>query len=329
MVLGASADIEEKPLSLAEVERPSPGAGQILVEVAVCGVCHTDLHTVEGDLDVPSFPLIIGHQIVGRVAELGPEVSGWKRGDRVGIPWLWRSCGRCRQCLAGRENLCENPRFTGLHVDGGYAEYMVADAAFANRIPDEFDDVHAAPLLCAGIIGFRSLRLSGYRPGGTLALFGFGASAHIALQLAVADGSRVAVYSRSREHLDLAARLGAKWCGHTGEHPPFPVESAVTFAPVGRIVTDALNVVDRGGTVAINAVHMSPIPEIEYPRIYHERTIRSVANATREDASSFFEAAAAARVQTETTEFALEEANHALMRLKRSEVQGAAVLRIH
>jgi alcohol dehydrogenase, propanol-preferring len=300
----------------------------VLIEVSVCGVCHTDLHTVEGELTPTELPRIIGHQIVGRVAETGEDVEGWKVGDRIGVPWLASSCGRCRHCLGGNENLCERARFTGLHVDGGYAEFTVAEAAYGTPLPSEFDDAHAAPLLCAGIIGFRSLRLSGYRKGKTLALFGFGASAHIALQLAVADGSRVAVYSRSESHRRLARELGASWCGESGEQPPFPVECAVTFAPVGSIVADALAILDRGGTVAINAVHMSAIPELAYEALYHERTIRSVANATRRDAAEFFEAAARAGLRTEVTEFGLEQANEVLERLKRSEVQGAAVLRV-
>lgn len=328
MVLNRFSDVDERPLVLTDVDKPAAGAGQVLIEVAVCGVCHTDLHTVEGELSPVELPRIIGHQIVGRVAAVGDGVGGWRVGDRIGVPWLSSTCGRCRQCIAGRENLCENARFTGLHIDGGYAEYAVAEAEYGTAIPEDLDDSHAAPLLCAGIIGYRSLRLSGYGPGKTLALFGFGASAHIALQIAVADGSRVAVYSRSEDHRRLARDLGASWCGETGERPPFPVECAVTFAPVGAVVAEALAVLDRGGTVAVNAVHMSPIPVIPYERLYHERTIRSVANATRRDAAEFFDAAARADVRTEVTEFSLERANEVLGRLKRSEIQGAAVLRV-
>ncbi len=328
MLLSRAGDVSSRPLTLAEMDNPVLGPRQILIEVTVCGVCHTDLHTVEGELPVPDLPRIVGHQIVGRVAGLGPEVAEWKIGERAGVPWLSRSCGQCRFCLSGRENLCETARFTGLHIDGGYAEYAVAEADYASRLPDTFEDAEAAPLLCAGIIGFRSLRLADYEKGKTLALFGFGASAHIALQLAVADGARVAVFSRSEEHLDLARRLGAAWCGQAGELPPFPIESAVTFVPVGKVVISALSVLDRGGTLAINAVHMSPIPELPYEKIYHERTVRSVTNATREDAESFYRAAVRARLRTEISEFPLESANEVLTKLKASAIQGAAVLRV-
>jgi len=328
MLLSRPGDISARPLTLEEVADPVVGPRQILIEVTVCGVCHTDLHTVEGELSVPHLPRIVGHQIVGRVAKLGPGVTEWKMGERVGVPWLGSSCGRCRFCLSGRENLCDAARFTGLHIDGGYASYAVARADYACRLPATFDDAAAAPLLCAGIIGFRSLRLADYEKGKSLALFGFGASAHIALQLAVADGARVAVFTRSEEHSDLAKRLGAAWCGRAGDLPPFPVESAVTFAPVGQVVLSALSVLDRGGTLAINAVHMSPIPELPYEKIYHERTVRSVTNATREDAEAFFRAAVDAGVRTQVSEYPLESANEVLAKLKASTIQGAAVLRV-
>ena len=328
MVLEQPADIFTNPLHEKDLPVPSIGPRELLLKIRVCGLCHTDLHTIEGELPLPRLPLIPGHQIVATVERIGDQVTRFKTGDRVGVPWLNRTCGTCKYCRAGKENLCENARFTGYHVDGGFAEYSVVHEDFAYRIPDVFDDEHAAPLLCAGIIGYRSLRLSEIQPGGRLGLFGFGASAHIAIQIAVHWGCEVYVFSRSAEHRQLAEKLGATWTGRAGDRPPKPLDSAIIFAPVGRIVHDALAALDKGGTLAINAIYMSPIPELEYAKIYHERTVRSVANSTRQDGTELLRVAAEVPVRTEVETFPLSEANRALQLLKESKIQGAGVLRI-
>jgi propanol-preferring alcohol dehydrogenase len=320
--------VEESPLSLRDLPTPQPGPGEILLRVRACGVCHTDLHTVEGELALPRLPVVPGHQVVGTVAEVGEGVRTFRPGDRVGVPWLYSSCGTCAFCRRGEENLCENAQFTGLHVDGGYAEYMVARADFAYPIPEHFSDAEAAPLLCAGIIGYRSLRLSEVKPGERLGLFGFGASAHLAIQVARHWGCEVFVFTRSEEHRRLAQDLGAAWTGAPDQEPPAPLDRAILFAPAGHLVHNVLRALRRGGTLAINAIHMSPIPELPYALLYWERTIRSVANSTRRDAQEFLQVAAEIPVQTTVEEYPLEEANRALAQLKRGQVRGAAVLRI-
>ncbi|GAB4533017.1 MAG: zinc-dependent alcohol dehydrogenase family protein [Anaerolineae bacterium] len=328
MLLSAPAPIEESPLGLAELPRPEPGPGQVRIRVRVCGVCHTDLHTVEGELELSKLPVVPGHQIVGVVDALGEGVTRFRPGDRVGVPWLHQACGQCDYCQRGDENLCESARFTGLHVDGGYAEYMLAPADFAYPIPDIFDDAQASPLLCAGIIGYRSLRLSEIQPGQRLGLYGFGASAHIAIQIARHWGCQVYVFTRAESHRRLARELGAVWVGDARDDPGVRLHSSITFAPVGWIVSEALRVLDKGGTLAINAIHMSPIPELPYDLIYHERTLRSVANSTRQDAEELLRVAAEIPIRTEVHTFPLEEANHVLRLLKASRIDGAAALLI-
>ncbi len=328
MVLPGPAPIEQSPLQLTELPQPQPGAGQIRIRVRVCGVCHTDLHTVEGELALPRLPLVPGHQIVGTVDVLGEGVTRFRIGDRVGVAWLHQSCGQCEYCRRGDENLCESGRFTGLDVDGGYAEYALASAAFAYPIPDMFTDEEASPLLCAGIIGYRALRLSEVQPGQRLGLYGFGASAHIAIQIARHWDCQVYVFTRSQSHRQLARALGAVWAGDARDDPGPRMHSSITFAPVGWIVPQALRVLDRGGTLAINAIHMSPIPEMPYQLIYHERTVRSVANSTRQDAEELLHIAAEIPIKTEVRTFPLEEANQALQALKASQIDGAAALRL-
>ena len=328
MVLPGPAPIEQSPLQLTELPQPQTGAGQIRIRVRVCGVCHTDLHTVEGELALPRLPLVPGHQIVGTVDVLGEGVTRFRIGDRVGVAWLHPSCGQCEYCRRGDENLCESGRFTGLHVDGGYAEYTLAPAAFAYPIPDIFTDEEASPLLCAGIIGYRALRLSEVQPGQRLGLYGFGASAHIAIQIARHWDCQVYVFTRSQSHRQLARALGAVWAGDARDDPGPRMHSSITFAPVGWIVPQALRVLDRGGTLAINAIHMSPIPEMPYQLIYHERTVRSVANSTRQDAEELLHIAAEIPIKTEVRTFPLEEANQALQALKASQIDGAAALRL-
>ncbi len=326
MVLRAPQRVEDSLLVLSEVPDAWPEAGQVRLRVRACGVCHTDLHTVEGELQAPRMPLIPGHQIVGVVDAVGPGAPRFEVGERVGVGWLAWTCGECEFCRQGLENLCPQARFTGLHVDGGYAESVVVNEDFAYAIPEAFSDTDAAPLLCAGIIGYRSLRLSQIQPGGRLGLYGFGASAHVAIQVARHWGCQVYVFSRGEEHRRLAEELGAAWAGLAEDTPPVALDAAVIFAPAGRLVPLALSHLRSGGTLAINAVYMSPIPEFRYELIYGERLLRSVANFTRQDAQEFLQLAAEIPVRTEVQLFHLREANEALQRLKRGEIRGSAVL---
>lgn len=328
MVLRQPGAAESRPLVLRDVQVPTTGPGEILIHVRACGVCHTDVHIVEGDLPPQKTPLIPGHQVIGVVEQIGEGVTRVARGARVGVPWLYASCGHCEHCRNDRENLCEEITFTGYHVDGGYAEFMVANADFAYAVPDRFDDLVAAPLLCAGLIGYRSLKLAEVRPGSRVGLFGFGASAHLAIQVARYWGCEVYVFSRSAAHRRLASDLGAAWVGESGDRPPRPLDSAVVFAPSGRVVVDALRHLARGATLAINAIHLDGIPEFDYQLLYWERTVRSVSNSTRRDAEEFLPLAAAIPVEIVTAAFPLEGANEALAALKRGEITGAAVLDI-
>lgn len=334
MVLKRPQPITAEPLSIEEVPLPEPGAGQIRVRVLTCGVCHTDLHTVEGDLELPRLPVIPGHQIVAVVDKVGPG-SGrsqnggrFQVGDRVGIAWLNWTCGECHYCRNDLENLCPNARFTGLHSDGGYAQYAVVNQDFAYSIPELFSDTAAAPLLCAGIVGYRALRLSSVKPGQNLGLYGFGASAHLVIQVARYWDCTVYVFTRSEEHCQLARDLGAVWTGGAEDECPAPLDGSVLFAPAGWIVPLALGHLRPGGTLAINAIHMSPIPEMDYNLIYGERVLRSVANFTRQDAHDFLQLAAEIPIQTETESFKLSQANEVLRKLKESEIRASAVLQI-
>jgi alcohol dehydrogenase, propanol-preferring len=326
MQLAATAPIEERPLQAVSLPRPSPAAGQIRLKVSTCGVCHTDLHTVEGDLPLPALPLIPGHQVVGIVDALGEGATRHRPGDRLGVAWLNWSCGRCTFCLGGLENLCPDARFTGLQAPGGYADYLVVDEGFAFPLPSQFSDEAAAPLLCAGIVGYRALRLSGIKPGGRLGLYGFGASAHLVIQVARFWACDVYVFSRSAAHHRHAQELGATWAGSAEEQPPQALDAAVSFAPAGWIIPLALAHLRPGGTLAVNAIHTSPIPEMPYRLIYGERVLRSVANFTREDAANFLELAARIPVRTDVAVYPLTAANEVLQRLKASEIRGAAVL---
>lgn len=321
--------LEDRPLQLRDVPVPEPGLGQVRVRVRACAVCRTDVHIAEGELP-PVRPWVIpGHQIVGVVDALGEgadRVPGVAPGRRVGVPWLMATCGHCAYCLEGRENLCEHARCTGYHEHGGFAPFVVVPADAVVPLPDRYGDVEAAPLLCAGLIGYRSLKVAGVRPGDSLALFGFGASAHIALQLARAWGCRVAVFSRSAHHRRLAEELGAAWTGQVGERPPFAVARAITFAPAGWLVPEALRVLRRGGTLAINAVHMDAIPAFDYGLLYWERQVSSVANLTRQDAREFMELADRIPLRVHAEPVPFDEAPDALVRVKRGAVQGALVL---
>ncbi len=326
MLLRHTGPVETAPLEAVELPDPRPGSGEVRIRVRACGVCHTDLHTVEGELRLPRLPLIPGHQIVGVVDEVGDGVGHLELGRRVGVGWLGWACGVCAFCRSGRENLCERAQFTGLHRDGGYAEYAVADARFVYRLPEGFSDVEAAPLLCAGIIGYRALRLSGVQPGQNLGLYGFGASAHIVLQIARHWGCRVYVFTRGAGHRALARELGAVWAGGAEDDAGARMHASIIFAPAGALVPQALAALEKGGTLALAGITMSDIPQMPYDLLYHERTVRSVANSTREDALGLLEAAAQVPVRTEVETYPLGDANRALQRLKARQVQGAAVL---
>lgn len=327
MVLDQPNDVSTGPLLLRDRPIPIPKTGQVLVKIHVCGVCRTDLHVVEGELPDIRLPLIPGHQAVGTVVHLGSGVSDVKEGHRVGIAWLQGTCGRCDFCTSGRENLCLQAKFTGYQVDGGYAEYAAVSARFAYPIPPIFSDEEAAPLLCAGIIGYRALRLSGIKPGQRLGLYGFGASAHIAIQIARHWGCQVYVSSLKPEHQNLARQLGAVWVGGATDMPPDKLHGSIIFAPAGELVPPALRALDRGGTLALAGIHMSPIPSLDYDRdVFGERVIRSVTANTRQDGIDLLREAAAIPIKPHTVSFPLVEANRALQELKAGSFQGAAVL---
>lgn len=329
MLLKEPCPIVEKPLVMAEVAKPTPGAKEVCLKVLTCGICHTDLHIVEGELPSKKLPIIPGHQIVGVVEAAGKKVTRFRVGDKVGVAWLHSTCGKCQFCLKGKENLCEKARFTGYDVNGGYAEYAVVSEDFAYTIPKGFSDIEAAPLLCAGVIGFRALRLSEIEKGGRLGLFGFGASAHIVIQIAKHWGCQVFVFTRSEEHRKLARDLGAVWAGGADETPPAKMQSAIIFAPAGRLVVDALRVLEKGGTLSLAGIYMTRIPEMDYQEhLYYEKTVRSVANSTRKDAEDLLKLAAEIPVRVEVQEFPWEEANRSLLLLKQGKIQGAGVLRV-
>ncbi len=320
--------IDGWPLRCVEIDDLEPGPGEITIGVAACGVCRTDLQIVEGDLAARTLPIVPGHQVVGRVLRVGEGVSDWVAGERAGAAWLAGACGSCEYCRSGRENLCADAVFTGWDQDGGYAEQITVRSDYALRIPASFSDVDAAPLLCGGIIGYRSLKISGIRPGGRLGLYGFGASALLAMQVATHWGCDVFVATRSPLEQQRAIEMGAVWTGSYHDRPPVSLDAAVTFAPAGYVVVEALKSVARGGTVAINAIHLDRIPEFGYDLLWGERQIRSVANFTLDDAREFLDLAAEIPIRTVTDVYPLADANLALHRLKDGLVEGAAVLEV-
>ncbi|HEY1801980.1 MAG TPA: zinc-dependent alcohol dehydrogenase family protein [Terriglobales bacterium] len=324
-VLTSSQDISKRPLRIEQVAQPEPAAGQVLLRVWACGVCRTDLHIVEGELPQRCEALIPGHQIVGEVVK--GATAELAVGTRVGVSWIGGVDGKCWYCQHGMENLCDAPTFTGYTVNGGYAQYAVARADFVFPLPDALDDLHAAPLLCAGIIGFRSLRVADVRQGERVGLFGFGASAHLAIEVLKAWKCEVYVATRGESHQKLAASLGATWVGSEREKPPVELDRAVTFAPSGDVVIAALSSLRKGGVVAINAIHLDRIPEFDYDRLlWGERQMRSVANMTREDARDFLKIAAEIRLSPKVTQFSLDQANEALAAVKNDAIDGAAVI---
>ena len=316
---------EGEPLRMVERALPEPGPEELLVEVAACGICRTDLHIVDGDLSGP-MPIVPGHEIVGRVRALGGAVATYSVGDRVGVPWLGRTCGACLYCRSGRENLCDDPLFTGFSRDGGFATHVLADASFCLNIPDSYEDAEAAPLLCAGLIGYRALVMAG--DARSLGLYGFGAAAHILAQIAVWQGRRVHAFTRPGDESKqaFARSLGCLWAGGANEAAPEPLDAAIVFAPVGALVPTALKQLRKGGRVICAGIHMSEIPAFPYADLWGEREIRSVANLTRDDGRAFFELAVRAGVRTSTETFPLEAANAAMQRLRDGRIQGAAVL---
>jgi alcohol dehydrogenase, propanol-preferring len=327
-VLPIPAKIETNPLVYGEAPAPQPARGEVLVRIHYCGVCRTDLHVIEGELPLRKSPMIPGHQVVGEVEGLGESAHRFRIGARVGIAWLNHTDGVCEYCRSGAENLCDNPAFTGYTVDGGYAEYIVAPEDFVYPLPDAFAGEQAAPLLCAGIIGFRSLRLSGIKPGGRLGFYGFGAAAHVAIQVARHWNVEVYACTRDVRHQRLALELGAKWAGGTFAEPPVKLDAAIVFAPAGEIVPAALKALRKGGELVLGGIHMSPIPSFDYDLLYQERVIRSVANNTRRDGEDFLRVAAEIRIRSHVQLFSLPEANRALNALKNDAIPGAAVLRI-
>jgi propanol-preferring alcohol dehydrogenase len=325
-MFGMILDAPGRPLRPAEIPAPEPGPGEVLLRVEACGVCRTDLHVLDGELPDPSLPLVLGHQIVGAVTAVAGDFDGVALGDRVGVPWLGWTCGECRFCRSGRENLCERAEFTGYQRDGGYAEWAAADARFCFPIPADTPALEAAPLLCAGLIGYRSLKLAG--DGERLGLYGFGAAAHLVAQVARHEGRRVFAFTRPGdvEGQAFALEVGAAWAGGTDQPPPEPLDAAIIFAPAGDLVPVALRAVDRGGVVVCGGIHMSDIPSFPYEVLWEERVLRSVANLTRRDGVEFLDLARRIPVRTHVEAFPLAEANEALARLRAGRIRGAAVL---
>ena len=328
MVVATPAPIEQKPLELVELPIPHPGPGEILVRITACGVCRTDLHVVEGDLPPVRPRVVPGHQVVGRVEACGSGATRFRLGQRVGIAWLRQTCGTCTYCASGRENLCPEARFTGYHADGGYAEFAVVPERFAYPIPEPISDAEATPLLCAGIIGYRALRRAEVKPGCRLGLYGFGSSAHIAIQVARHWRCEVYVMTRDEKHRELARQLGAVWVGSASEKPPVPLDSAILFAPAGELVPPALEALDRGGTLAIAGIYLTDVPTLNYERhLFYEKNLRSVTANTRSDGEELLAIAAEIPIQPHTEVFPLEDANEVLRRLKVDGLQGTGVLR--
>ena len=335
MLLRQIAPIDSAPLELTDLPVPEPAAGEVRIRVQCCAVCRTDLHVIEGDLPQEKMPIIPGHQIVGTVDKLGAGDAGrgtggnrrLQIGQRVGVAWLRHTCGQCAFCTRGQENLCESARFTGYHADGGYAEYAVAPEDFVYRLPEAFSDVEAAPLLCSGIIGYRALRRCNLRPGGTLALYGFGSSAHVVIQIARHRGCQVYVVTRGENHRELARQMGAVWVGEDARAMPVKVDSAILFAPAGELVLPALEALNKGGTLSLAGIYMTPIPQMDYMRyVFYERDIHSVTCNTREDGRELLAEAARIPIRPHTTVYPLADANRALQDLKNDRISGTGVL---
>ena len=327
MVLNKQESLEKKPLSLKDLPVPEPGPSEVRIKVIVCGACRTDLHIVEGELPAHKLPLIPGHQIVGRVEKVGSAVIKWQGGERVGVPWLYKTCGKCKYCHRGQENLCTDALFTGYDVDGGFAEYTVAPEEFVYRLPENYADLEVSPLLCAGVIGYQAFSATGLTKG-KLGLFGFGSSAHIVIQVAVHKGFEVYVVSRTDKELALAQELGAKWVGHIDDDMGVLLDAGIVFAPSGELLVNSLKKLDKGGRIVSAGIYTTPLPGFDYSLIYPEKCLTSIAHTTRDNVRAFLKVAAEVKIRTQINEYPLEEANEALLNIKNSKVSGSTVLKI-
>ncbi|MEO0185990.1 MAG: zinc-dependent alcohol dehydrogenase family protein [candidate division WOR-3 bacterium] len=328
MVLEKQNILENHPLKLKEIPTSEPQGAEIRLKINVCGVCRTDLHIVEGELPAHKMPVIPGHQIVGRVDKLGEDAKKYKLGDRLGIPWLYKTCGKCRYCKSGRENLCNNPMFTGYDADGGFAEYVIVEEDFAYPLPENYNDIEVAPLLCAGVIGYQAFKATGLKDSGSLGLFGFGSSAHILLQLCNHLGIEVYVVSRTEKELKLAEKLGAKWTGRIDDDMETLLDAVIVFAPSGELLVRALEKIVKGGIVVSAGIYTTPLPGFDYSHIYPEKTLTSVAHTSRQNVRGFLSLAGNFKIRTEINEYRLEDANQALLNIKYSMVSGSSVLMI-
>lgn len=327
-MLEKQGPLEEHPLQLRDIPDPEPGHREVRIKVSVCGVCRTDLHVVEGELPARKLPLIPGHQIVGVIDHIGEGVTRWQGGERVGVPWLSRTCRRCKYCLSGRENLCDNAAFTGYDVDGGFAEYTIAADDFVYPLPKDYDDLEVAPLLCAGVIGYQALCATGLKDKGKLGLFGFGSSAHIVIQVAVHRGLEVYVVSRTDKELALARELGASWTGQIDEDMGVLLDAGIVFAPSGELLVDSLKKLDKGGKIVSAGIYTTPLPGFDYSLIYPEKCLTSIAHTTRANVSAFLDVASEFKIKTQVNLYKLEGANEALLAIKNSLVSGSTVLKI-
>lgn len=326
IVLEKQQYLEENPLRLKDVPIPEPRDDEMRIKINVCGVCRTDLHIVEGELPAHKMPVIIGHQIVGRVDKLGKRVSKWKIGDRVGVPWLYKTCGKCKYCKSGKENLCDNAMFTGYDANGGFAQYTVISQDFAYQLPENYSDTEVAPLLCAGVIGYQAFQATDLKDEGRLGLFGFGSSAHIIIQVAVHLGLEVYVVSRTQKELDLARKLGAKWVGQIGDDMGVLLDAGIVFAPSGELLVQSLKKLDKGGRIVSAGIYTTPLPGFDYSLIYPEKCLTSIAHTTRQNVSSFLNIAAKFKIKTQINEYKLEEAQNALLNIKNSKISGSTIL---
>lgn len=318
--------LEKHPLKLKEVPTPAPGPKDIRIEVNICGACRTDLHIIEGELPAHKLPLILGHQIVGRVEKAGSDVTLWKPGDRVGVPWLFKTCGTCKFCKSARENLCENALFTGYDADGGFAQFTIAQEDFVYRLPDKYSDIEAAPLLCAGVIGYQAFQKTGLTDRGKLGLFGFGSSAHIILQVANYLGLEVYVVSRTQEELDLAKQLGAVWTGHIDDDMGVLLDAGIVFAPSGELLVNALKKLEKGGRIVSAGIYTTPLPSFEYSLIWPEKCLTSIANTSRTSVRSFLRVASEFKITARVNEYPIADINQALLNIKHSKVSGSTIL---
>ncbi|MCK4941701.1 zinc-dependent alcohol dehydrogenase family protein [candidate division WOR-3 bacterium] len=328
IVLDRQEKLERKPLHLREVPTPEPGPSEVRIKVSICGACRTDLHIVEGELPAHKLPLIPGHQIVGQIDKLGDKVTKWKDGERVGVPWLHRTCGECKYCRRGQENLCDRAMFTGYDADGGFAEYTVVPEDFVYQLPENYSDLEAAPLLCAGVIGYQAFHATGLGNQGKLGLFGFGSSAHIVIQVAVHKGLEVYVVSRTDKELELARKLGAKWAGHIDDDMGILLDAGIVFAPSGELLVKSLTKLDKGGRIVSAGIYTTPLPGFDYSLIYPEKCLTSIAHTTRDNVRAFLKVAAEFKIETQINVYTLEEVNEALLNIKNSKVSGSTVIKI-